>query len=65
MDAISVMAVGLVGDVGCGLVGVENGCVDGDGIGVVYGCDLCIVGGVEVSGVECWSSVMAGGIGED
>ena len=53
MVAISVIAVGLVGGVGCGLVGVENGCVDGDGIGVVYGCDLCVVGGVEVSGVEC------------
>ena len=53
MVAISVIAVGLVGGVGCGLVGVENGCVDGDRIGVVYGCDLCVVGEVEVSGVEC------------
>ena len=33
----------LDGDAGCGLVGVNDGCVDGNGIGVMCGCGVGVV----------------------
>ena len=44
MDAVSGIAVGLDGDAGCWLVGVNDGCVDGNGIGVKCGCGMGVVG---------------------
>ena len=44
MGAVSDIAVGLDGDADCGLVGVNDGCADGNGIGVMCGCGVGVVG---------------------
>ena len=38
------IAVLLDGDAGCGLVGVNDGYVDGNDIGVMCGCGVGVVG---------------------